>query len=210
MPEPRRDVVVIGAGPAGSVAALLLARRGWDVMLVEQHRFPRDKVCGECLSAMGMEVLDRHGRGRDVRDAGAVSLTSSAAHSASGRSLQLSLPRPMWGLSRQTFDSLLLESARAAGVVLRQPARCERVESDGGRVSVRLRDLPTNRVETLYPAFVIVADGKAARAGRAPAATGDFGIKTHFENVDAPPGRIELFGASPPGCCGLVRGTSIR
>ena len=47
-------IVVIGAGPAGSVAAALLARAGLDVILIEQHRFPRDKVCGECLSALGI------------------------------------------------------------------------------------------------------------------------------------------------------------
>src|SRR5687768_10624908 len=128
MPEPRRDVVVIGAGPAGSVAAMLLARRGWDVTLVEQHRFPRDKVCGECLSALGMEVLDRHGLGAPVRDAGAVPLATSSAFSAGGRSLQLTLPSPMWGLSREVFDGLLLDAAREAGVLVRQPARCEAVE----------------------------------------------------------------------------------
>jgi 2-polyprenyl-6-methoxyphenol hydroxylase-like FAD-dependent oxidoreductase len=176
------------------VAALLLARRGWDVTLVEQHRFPRDKVCGECLSSLGMEVLDRHGLGGRVRDAGAVPLTRSAAHSAAGRSLQLALPRPMWGLSRQVFDGLLLDAAREAGVRVRQPARCEAVESESQRPSVRLRDLTTNTLETLRASHVIVADGKAALCGRAPAATGDFGIKCHFENVDGPPSGIELFG----------------
>src|SRR5436305_10621130 len=56
-----RDAIVIGAGPAGGTAALLLARAGWNVTIVEQHRFPRDKVCGESLGAMGVEVLDRLG-----------------------------------------------------------------------------------------------------------------------------------------------------
>ena len=55
------DVTIIGAGPAGSTAAILLARAGWDVTLVEQSRFPRDKVCGECLSALGFDVLERLG-----------------------------------------------------------------------------------------------------------------------------------------------------
>ena len=201
MRERRRDIVVVGAGPAGSVAALLLARRGWDVTLVEQHRFPRDKVCGECLSALGMEVLDRHGLGRRVRDAGAVPLTTSAVHSARGRSLRLALPRPMWGLSRQAFDGLLLDAAREAGVLVRQPARCEGVEPVPTRVSVHLRDLATNKLETLHPTHVILADGKAALCGRAPAATGNFGIKTHFENVDGPPACIELFGT-----CGTYGG----
>ena len=53
------DVVIIGAGPAGSIAAIILARAGIDVVLIEQHRFPRDKVCGECLSALGIDVLRR-------------------------------------------------------------------------------------------------------------------------------------------------------
>jgi 2-polyprenyl-6-methoxyphenol hydroxylase-like FAD-dependent oxidoreductase len=205
MPEPRRDVVVIGGGPAGSVAALMLARRGWDVTLVEQHRFPRDKVCGECLSALGMEVLDCQGLGGRVRDAGAVPLIRCAAHSAGGRSLQLSLPRAMWGLSRLAFDAVLLDAAREAGVTVRQPARCEAVElnaePNGSGVCVRLRDLTTNAIQTLRPAHVIVADGKAALFVRSPAATGDFGIKSHFGNVDGPPGCIELFGT-----CGTYGG----
>ena len=45
------DMTIIGAGPAGSVAAIALARLNWRVTLVEQHDFPRDKVCGECVSA---------------------------------------------------------------------------------------------------------------------------------------------------------------
>ena len=46
---PACDVLVVGAGPAGAAAALLLARGGADVVLVDQHAFPRDKVCGDGL-----------------------------------------------------------------------------------------------------------------------------------------------------------------
>ena len=46
-------ILTVGGGPAGALASVLLARRGHAVTLIEQHRFPRDKVCGECLSALG-------------------------------------------------------------------------------------------------------------------------------------------------------------
>ena len=45
------DAVIIGAGPAGSAAAIWLARAGWSVALVEKQAFPRRKVCGECMAA---------------------------------------------------------------------------------------------------------------------------------------------------------------
>src|SRR5947209_5037575 len=94
------DVTVIGAGPAGSTAALLLARMGFPVTLVEQHRFPRDKVCGECLSALGFEVLGRCGLSERFLAAGAVRLTHAALHPTGGDTVRLALPRPMCGLSR--------------------------------------------------------------------------------------------------------------
>jgi 2-polyprenyl-6-methoxyphenol hydroxylase-like FAD-dependent oxidoreductase len=57
----RYDAVVIGGGPAGSTAALLLARAGWTVALVEQAVFPRRKVCGEFLSATNIPLLQELG-----------------------------------------------------------------------------------------------------------------------------------------------------
>src|SRR5436190_9184583 len=102
MPSPApRDATVIGAGPAGSAAALLLARQGWDVTLIEQHRFPRDKVCGECLSALGVDVLRRAGLAGRVRAGGAALLRRTLLHASQGQSAEIDLPRAMWGISRQ-------------------------------------------------------------------------------------------------------------
>src|SRR4051812_8660780 len=113
------NAVVIGAGPAGSFAALLLARAGWSVILVEQHRFPRDKVCGECLSATGMDVLTRAGVASFP--VAPIELNYTLLHAHDGSSCEVKLPRPMWGLSRHVLDHHLLESARAAGAEIRQP-----------------------------------------------------------------------------------------
>ena len=191
-----RTAIVIGGGPAGSTASILLSRAGWRVTLVEQHRFPRDKVCGECLSALGAEVLGRHGLFERMLARGAIRLTRTLLHAPSGTTVAAALPRPMWGISRVVLDGLLIDEARRAGAAVFQPARVESVEP-GARPAVRLRDLVTNAVERLEADVLLVADGKSALLnGGPPPPTGDLGIKTHFENVDGPRDAVELFGLS--------------
>ena len=70
---PACDVLVIGAGPAGSAAAMTLARAGLDVVLVDQHAFPRDKVCGDGL------IPDAHNALRKLGLLGAVMARAQAS-----------------------------------------------------------------------------------------------------------------------------------
>lgn len=53
------EIVIAGGGPAGAACAALLARQGRRVMVLEEKRFPRDKVCGECLSGAALDALAR-------------------------------------------------------------------------------------------------------------------------------------------------------
>lgn len=55
------DVLIVGAGPAGATAATLLARAGWSVAVVEKQAFPRRKVCGECIAASNLPLLQALG-----------------------------------------------------------------------------------------------------------------------------------------------------
>src|ERR1035437_11110531 len=57
------DAVIVGAGPAGSSAAIILARAGWSVALIEKQSFPRRKVCGECIAASNLPLLEALGIG---------------------------------------------------------------------------------------------------------------------------------------------------
>src|SRR5688500_15017301 len=153
-------VTIIGAGPAGSTAAILLARRGWDITLVEQHKFPRDKVCGECLSALGIEVLERHGLTRTLRKRGPVRLTRTTLVATDGTEATVDLPKPMWGLSRLVLDAALAEQAVREGARMMQPARVESL--DPVTLACGVRDLTTNETLTLTAQHVLVADGKAS------------------------------------------------
>ena len=194
------DATVIGGGPGGSLAAFLLSRGGWDVTLIEQHRFPRSKVCGECLSAEGMEVLGRAGLLNRLEAFGPARFVRALLHAPDSPSVSAPLPRPMMGVSRDVLDSYLLDAARSAGVRVLQPARCEALLPDQDAVTIRVRDLQTNAVSELHPSQVIVADGKSALPGSAPAPTRDMGIKCHWVGVDGPRDAIELFGCA--GCYG--------
>jgi flavin-dependent dehydrogenase len=192
------DVTVIGGGPAGSVAALLLAQRGHRVALIEQHRFPRDKVCGECLNVMGVDVLARSGIWQRVKALGPIELPCVVLHAPDGSSVEIALVRPVWGIPRRTMDTALLATAEAAGVVPVQPARCEGIVfADAGSLSaIRVRHLETNRLYTYRSRFIIVADGKGALLPNRRPSSGDLGVKAHFHNIDGPRNAVELFGVN--------------
>jgi 2-polyprenyl-6-methoxyphenol hydroxylase-like FAD-dependent oxidoreductase len=106
----------------------------------------------------------------------------------------------MLGISRKTLDSLMLDAAISAGAIVRQPARCEAIESTADSVRVRVRDLEHNTVSTTSTSFTIVADGKSALPGPTPAPTSDMGIKSHWANVPGARDAIELFTLG--GCYG--------
>jgi len=197
------EVCVIGAGPAGSVCALLLERRGIHARLIEQHRFPRDKVCGECVSALGWQVLERVGLIDKVKRVGAVRMRRGIIHGATGRAAEIELPGAMWGISRAIFDSILLEATREEGVEVCQPARVEGHGQDArGKNWVRVRNLESNSIENIETKVVIVADGKGITVGGRSGESGDFGIKAHFELKQCPRDAVQLFGVR--GCYGGV------
>lgn len=205
------DALVIGGGPAGSLAAILLARGGSSVTLVEQSVFPRDKVCGECLSATGVDVLlrqkllDKLFIQSPTRPEARLPWLHRAHIIPAQRvsvPLTIDLPRPMLGVSRSRLDQTLLDAARDAGVTVRQPARAESVMPDAREPSAVVRDIMTNEKTTIVARVVVVADGRAAAGMIRPTLTDDLGIKTHFTHVDADPEAVTLFGF--PGCYGGV------
>jgi len=109
------DAVIIGAGPAGSVAARELARGDCRVLLVDKASFPRAKVCGCCLNAAAIDTLRQLGLGEVLTNG----VPLSAVRIAAGRrSAQVKLPGGV-ALSREAFDAALVNEAVNAGVEVR-------------------------------------------------------------------------------------------
>ncbi len=103
------DVAVIGAGPAGSTIAALLARRGAAVALVDRDAFPRDKLCGEFLSYDAMPIVSRLGLSLETPPISRCRVVSRR------RVYEFDFPAPARGVSRLLFDDLLFRTAVAAG-----------------------------------------------------------------------------------------------
>ena len=110
----RWDAIVVGAGPAGAVAARALALRDRRVLLVDRATFPRPKVCGSCLNERALAVLAAVGLGDLVHQLNASPLTGFRL-AAGGRDVRLALPGGV-ALLRETFDAALVRAALAAGV----------------------------------------------------------------------------------------------
>jgi len=113
--DDRLDSVVVGASLAGSAAALVLARAGARVALVDRATFPRPKTCGELLSPDGVAALSRLGLEAAVRAAGAATIRRFALVRPDGRRVTGRLPAPALSLSRERLDALVLGGAREAG-----------------------------------------------------------------------------------------------
>ncbi|QDT98623.1 NAD(P)/FAD-dependent oxidoreductase [Gimesia aquarii] len=107
------DVVIIGAGPTGSLAARQLTLAGADVLLVDRQSFPRWKVCGCCLNARAVSILEQTELLEEVYAAGAVPLTEFQLR-INGHSVTLPLSNSL-SLSRTQLDALLIRSAISAG-----------------------------------------------------------------------------------------------
>jgi menaquinone-9 beta-reductase len=168
------DVIVVGAGPAGSATAYYLAQAGLDVLVLEKTAFPREKVCGDGLTPRAVRQLLR--MGIDVEAPGWIK-NQGLRIVGGGHRLEMRWPDlaeyPSYGLvrTRLDFDDILARHAQKAGAQLRErTAVTEPVLDDRtGRV-VGVRAQPTDDagrkigdVTTYEAPLVVAADGNSAR-----------------------------------------------
>ena len=216
MSRPSHDAVVIGAGPAGSAAAIVLARAGWSVALVEKEPFPRRKVCGECVAASNLPLLDELGIG-GAFDAVAGPALRRVALMSGERTIEADLPPPaagtqQWGraLGRETLDVLLLEQARAEGVEVLQPWSVQAIEGVPGNWHCRIRAARDDKSSVLRARVAIDAHGSwqelpSARQvqRRTPRGSDLLAFKANFRNADLADGLLPVL-ALDGGYGGMV------
>lgn len=154
---PDCDVLVIGAGPSGSAVAHWLARHGLDVRLVDQHVFPREKICGDGLIPDAHAALQRLG----LLDA-VLALAHPVRHvrCVGPSGAYVDVPGTLAVLPRRQLDLLLVQGARGAGAQLHTPVRLdELIEAAGQVVGARLRDLGDGTVHEVRARWVVIATG---------------------------------------------------
>jgi geranylgeranyl reductase family protein len=151
---PDYDVIVVGAGPGGSTAAGLLARKGWDVGLFDKESFPRDKPCGDAISGKSVRVLEELDIVGQVDEA-----PNSAAHgvvfsSPKGDTIQIDFPEnkaaewrkkrgedaspyttPGYVCRREVYDNIVFQAARKYGAEDYQETPITELLWEGDRVT---------------------------------------------------------------------------
>ncbi len=182
----RVDVVVVGAGPAGAAVAILLAERGWSLVLLDRAELPRQKICGEYLSPETARVLDRLGVLKEVDAAGAQPLRGMRIVAPDGTTLSACYPTagPWRGyrdhalaLPREIFDAVLLERARSLPLELRERHRVTELKVDGDLViGVRGQDA-TGRPFEIDSRLVVGADGRASAVAHSLGLVRPHGLK---------------------------------
>lgn len=208
MPRESVDVAIVGAGPAGSTAAIRLARAGRRVILVDRATFPRPKVCGGCISGLGAgQLFDL--AGSEARPPGR--RTAKITFTIGRRRFVVDPRGAGWIVRRDELDAWLVDLAQRSGAMARfgAPAALAR---DDERWSVRVGD------ETIDAANILLACGVGAQVLRtfaparparpAPMIAQSWSQTRH---ADAPqPGEIELhwlrggyigLASSEPGAC---------
>ena len=178
------DVLVVGGGPAGSSCAYWLADAGWDVVVVEKKRFPREKTCGDGLTPRSVRQIQDMGLEPALDGAHRYDGLRSCAY---GQVLELPWPQhpsfPSHGyvVTRHDLDQLVAQRAAEAGATILQGTEAVEplVESHTGAgeaaatgrlprcTGAVVRDGATGETVTIRARYVVLADGANSRFGRA-------------------------------------------
>ncbi len=216
MTPTRCDAVIVGAGPAGSTAAILLARAGWSVVLVEKQGFPRRKVCGDCIAASNFGLFDALGLGdRFAALAGPALRRVALWQGASCLVADLppaADPHHPWGraLGREALDALLLDQARGAGARVLQPWVALSLSGPAGDQCLQVRNVESGEQQVVRAPVVILAQGTGlhrladpAAARRSRSGSDLLAFKANFRGARLAEGLLPVLGFAG-GYGGLV------
>ncbi|HQZ95175.1 MAG TPA: NAD(P)/FAD-dependent oxidoreductase [Pyrinomonadaceae bacterium] len=200
------DAAIVGAGPAGSSLAIRLAMAGMSVLLVEQKRFPREKLCGEFISPECLIHFAELGVMPDIAAAGGSDLAETLFFARNGKGVSVksewfgSTDSMALGLSRAEMDERLIEHARASGVEVLEETNVIGLLLANRRVSgIRIRGRDADEAE-IYAALTVDATGRSRslvrrldRSIQEKRAAKFVAFKTHLSHANLKPGACEIY-----------------
>jgi geranylgeranyl reductase family protein len=206
-----REVVVVGGGPAGSATAIFLRQRGHDVVLLDEARFPRDKICGEGISPEAWRLLTAMGAAGAVRALEPHPLRGMTVVSPNGTAFSGGYREnalPGFALRRAIFDRALLDTARASGVEVREGVRITGLLIDDGHV-VGVQGESRAGATAVRARLVVGADGRRSVVARRlglleeHASLRKFAVRGYWNGVEGLEERGEMHVAKG-GYCGIA------
>src|SRR5687768_17139916 len=216
------DVIIAGGGPAGSSAAIHLSLRGARVLLAEQKKFPRPKLCGEFISPECITQFERLGVSDQMLARSPSPLTETVFYSQAGArvsvpSAWLSKGGVALGLSRAEMDERLLRRASEVGVDVREETSVTSLNFENGRVTgVSLKT--HNSEEPVRNSITIDATGRSRVLARIVEKKGSVSsqqrelvaFKAHLRNTGVAPGTCEIYfyGGGYGGLSSIENGLS--
>jgi menaquinone-9 beta-reductase len=209
------DVIVVGAGPAGSSAAFYFASAGYDVIMVDKQKFPRDKVCGDFVSPVAQNELSKLGITNLPEFTSSNTISSASVYLDGKKLIARPVPKvqdlPRYGrvVPRFVLDKLLLDAACKAGVSFLEGFKA--VSMTVNREGVELTAEGPSGEKILKAPLLIGADGsnstiaKLVRGHIPLSADRIIAIRGYFEDVEGPQNQADLHfnKESFPGYCWL-------
>ncbi|HEX9939418.1 MAG TPA: NAD(P)/FAD-dependent oxidoreductase [Longimicrobium sp.] len=212
MSAEQREVVIVGAGPAGAATAAWLADAGHDVLLLDRAHFPRRKPCAECVNPAGVDALRRLGVWREVMCAGPARLDGWRIGPHGGDTFEGCFPGGVHGIgiSREVLDHILFRHAAARGAQTRTGVRVTDVVRDARGAAAGVRVQGEDGEREIRARLVIGADGlrsvvlrRLDLLRRRPRLR-KLALTAHVSGFRGAPGRGEVHVTGRRACIGIA------
>lgn len=202
------DVAIVGAGPAGAAAACHFARAGFRVVLIDQRRFPRDKVCGDFVAPAALAECEGLGLSSEPTFRDANQIRHGALY-VNGKKV-IARPFPYVGslrdhglcIPRMVLDNAVVKAAVASGARLIEEDRVTGYETDSRAVTLFHQGIAGQR--RLRTRLLIGADGSSSlisrilRGAKPPRRDQIIAVRAYFEGVEGAKDQADLYVNSSP------------
>lgn len=205
--EQERDVIVVGAGPAGAMTATILAQQGHDVLLLDRNDFPRDKACGDGIPAGAFRRLYRLGMSEKFAEAEArgemYPITGMRLMSPKGHVIEAEFREEdellSYVMPRLYFDAIIQQHAVASGAEFRSATVKEPLIEDGRVVGVKAQH--NGSAKPLRSKVVVGADGVTSVIARSLRPKQKqhkdkhraIAVRAYIHDLEVYPGQVEFF-----------------